>query len=366
MALTALRGKKAKRKVARAKARTGLAHVPLNSFEAMVNYVHSEVPRKEIITYNKSYAKKHFKNLINCEEWVFFKPTITMTILWKSTGQEFPQKWDSERALNKFKSSLEKYQRDTNQETPGMRKKIQTKSPTDIIKERTSDFIGGVEEILDHWTNNESYSIFDELRKIEAPYIMAKKGNDFYLPLRNELTELVHDKTSDLLENYSHLSSKDQKKYLQFVDDIVSDSDKYMATKKATRAIRKPKVRTADKQISRLKYLKESKEYKVASINPLLVVGSYRLFVFNTKSKILSELISNSTKGFEVSGSTIKNVDSTESREITLRNPDKTLPLILSNTKRNIDKVWAELTTKTRTTNSRINSNTILLRIFDK
>ena len=89
-------------------------------------------------------------------------------------------------------------------------------------------------------------------------------------------------------------------------------------------------------------------------------------YVFNTKNKILSELVSNSTKGFEVSGSTIKNVDNSESREITLRNPDQTLPEILKNNKRNIDKVWSELTTKTRTTNSRINSNTILLRILDK
>lgn len=366
MALTALKGKKTKRKSNRAKARSGIAHVPLHSFDAMVDYVHHEVSRKEIIAHNKKYVKKHFKKLLNCEEWVFFKPTITMTTLWKDTGQEFPVKWDSERALNKFKSSLEKYQKDTNQETPGMRKMIQTKSPTDIIKERTSDFIGGVEEILDHWIDNESYSVFDELKKVEAPYIMAKKVNDFYSPLQKELTELVHEKPSDLLENYSHLSSKDQRAYLKFVSNIVSDTDKYMATKKANRAVRKPKVRTADKQISRLNYLKESNEFKLASVNPLTIVGSHRLFTFNTKNKILSELVSNSTKGFEVSGSTIKNVDNSESREITLRNPDQTLPEILKNTKRNIDKVWAELTTKTRTTNSRINSNTILLRILDK
>ncbi len=366
MALTALKGKKIKRKATRAKARTGIAHVPLNSFDAMVNYVHSEVPRKEIIAYNKSYAKKHFKNLINCEEWVFFKPTVTMTILWKSTGQEFPSKWDSERALDKFKSSLKKYQKDTSQETPGMRKTIQTKSPTDIIKERTSDFIGGVEEILDHWTHNESYSIFDELKRVEAPYIMAKKVNDYYLPLNTELNELVHEKTSDLMENYSHLSSKDQKKYLEFVDNIISDTNKYMATKKANRAIRKPKVRTADKQISRLNYLKESNEYKLASINPLSVVGSHRLFTFNTKNRILTELVSNSTKGFEVSGSTIKNVDDSESREITLRFTEAMLLVVTTKTKKVIDDHWSALKTKTRSTNSRINSNTILLRVFDK
>ena len=62
MALTALKGKKTKRKSNRAKARSGIAHVPLHSFDAMVDYVHHEVSRKEIIAHNKKYVKKHFKS----------------------------------------------------------------------------------------------------------------------------------------------------------------------------------------------------------------------------------------------------------------------------------------------------------------
>ena len=123
------------------------------------------------------------------------------------------------------------------------------------------------------------------------------------------------------------------------------------------------------KQVSKMKYLKESSEFKIASINPLLVVGSLRLFTFNVKYKKLTELVSNSTKGFEVSGSTIKNVDYDESREITLRHPTRPGGLmleVLSKTKKQIDAYWNQQSTKTQKTNGRINDNTILLRVMDK
>ena len=107
-------------------------------------------------------------------------------------------------------------------------------------------------------------------------------------------------------------------------------------------------------------------QYRIASINPLSIVGAARLFTFNTKHKILKELISNSINGFQVSGSTIKNVDSEESRETTLRKPEMVLHVITSKSKKLINECWNELTTKTRKTNSRINGDVILLRSMDK
>lgn len=366
MALTALKGKKFKKKANRAKARTGIAHVPLNSFNAMCDYVHMEVSKKEIITYNKQYTKKNFnKKLLKCEDWIFYQPTVTMTLLWKSTGQEFPEKWGSERALSGFKERLEKAASQfRSQEEPGMPNKS-VRSPADIIKSRTSSLIADTEEVIDNWEDNSKYSMFEELKRVEAPYIMAKSVRDFYLDLCKELEELVQEKSSDLVEAYSYLSNTKRKILKTFVCNIISECESYMATKKAARAIRKPKVKTADKQIAKLQYLKESKEYRVASINPLSIVGASRLFTFNTKHKILKELVSNSTKGFQVNGSTLKNIDSEESKETILRNPDVVLQVVISKSKKLINECWNELTTKTKKTNSRINKDTILLRITD-
>lgn len=367
MALTALKGKKVKKKASnRAKSRTGIAYVPLTNFHTMCDYVHMEVSKKEIISFNKQYVKKNLnKKLLKCEDWVFYQPSVTMTVLWKSTGQEFPEKWGSERALSSFKTRLEQYASQfRSQEEPGTPNKS-VRSPADIIKSKTSNFIAEAEEVIDNWEDNSKYSMFEELKKIDAPYIMAKSVRDFYLGLCEELEELVQQKSVDLVEAYSHLDIAKRKVLKSFVCGMIEECEKYMATKKASRAVRKPKVKAAIKQIDRLQYLKESKEYRVASVNPLSVVGASRLFAFNTKHKILKELISNSTDGFQISGSTIKNVDNEESRETTLRKPETMLHVVTSKSKKLINESWDKLTTKTRKTNTRINKDTILLRITD-
>jgi hypothetical protein len=86
--------------------------------------------------------------------------------------------------------------------------------------------------------------------------------------------------------------------------------------------------------------------------------------VFNTKNRNLYEYVTNSTKGFEVGGTTIKNFDEKLSKCTKLRKPDVILPLILTKTSKQIAKqVWKDqITTKVNSPNGRINSDCILLR----
>lgn len=366
MALSALKGKKIKKKVVRSrKAKTGLAYVPLTNFHNMCDYVHMEVERREIVSFVKKFTKENYeKKYWNLQEWVYYHPVTVMSVLWKNTGQPFPPKWDHDRVLSSFKERLIEFSNRVNGDKTSTPKI--TRSPMAIIKDRTSDFIAGVEDILDNWLDNENYSIFDELKKVEASFFMAKGIKDFYLGLYSELEELVVKKDKEISEIYNHLTTDQQKSKYNFVKRLMDELDSYIATKKASRAVRAPKIKSADKQINKLNYLKESKEYKLASINPLSIVGAYRIYTFNTSNKVLSEIVSNSTKGFQVSGSTLKNVDTDNSRCIILRNPDKVLPTVLSGTTKAIDKAWSTLTTKTNIPNARINKYTILLKVTDK
>ena len=126
--------------------------------------------------------------------------------------------------------------------------------------------------------------------------------------------------------------------------------------------IKKPKA--SDVQIKNLKYKIEDIDAKLMSINPVMIPGKEILYVYNTKTRKLSQFITNSTKGFEVSGTTIKNICDT-SRTATLRRPEGILPLILSQTQKQIDKqVWDTLTTKISVPNGRINVDCILLRVL--
>jgi len=103
----------------------------------------------------------------------------------------------------------------------------------------------------------------------------------------------------------------------------------------------------------------------LVSIPPIKIIGSFRLYVFNVNHKSLTEYVTESPNGFEISGTTIKNFGST-SRSVKLRKPLDFLPLVLGKTPNQIDKEWKNLTTKTTQPNGRLNNDTILIRVLDK
>ena len=122
----------------------------------------------------------------------------------------------------------------------------------------------------------------------------------------------------------------------------------------------------ADKQVKNVKYKTEDPSFKLVSINPTHIVGKVRLYTFNTKTRVLAEYLTQAVKGFEISGTSIKNFDKANSRQVKLRKPQEFLPEIFDRTPKQISKAWSELTTKSSVPNGRINSDTILLRVLDK
>jgi len=79
----------------------------------------------------------------------------------------------------------------------------------------------------------------------------------------------------------------------------------------------------------------------------------------------LTQYVTTSTKGFEISGSTIKNFDDSLSKTSRLRKPQDVLPEVLKLTPKQMDKrVWDKLTTKISVPNGRINKDCVLLRVI--
>jgi len=150
------------------------------------------------------------------------------------------------------------------------------------------------------------------------------------------------------------------------LNTILTDCDSIKASLKAARPVRIKKPKASEKQVEKLKYCKESIEHKLTSINPVMIPGSLRLYTYNIKNRKLTELVTTSVGGFEVSGSSIKNIDPDQSRTVTLRKPQDVIPNVLSKTPNQINKIWEGLTTKTAQANGRINGDTILLRALSK
>ena len=174
----------------------------------------------------------------------------------------------------------------------------------------------------------------------------------------------AYDKSCEqAVEAYEHIKRSNLKKMINTMELIFSDLDKLKVANKATKIPRAKKPKASDVQIKNLKYKTEDIDNKVSSINPVMIPGKEVLFVYNTKSKKLIQYVTNSTKGFEIAGTTIKNVCEDQSRATTLRKPDEMLPIVLSKSIKQIDKqVWDVVTTKINIPNGRINNDCILLR----
>ena len=147
---------------------------------------------------------------------------------------------------------------------------------------------------------------------------------------------------------------------------MLADLDRIKSATKATRKIRTKKPMSADKQVAKVKYMKEDTNFKLVSINPVTIIGNIRLYTFNTKRRILSEYVTMDPKGFSIKGTTIQNFDKDQSRQVKLRKPD-ILQSVLKDRPTVVSKNWNEtIKTKSSLPNGRLNEDTILLRVHNK
>lgn len=177
------------------------------------------------------------------------------------------------------------------------------------------------------------------------------------------VSDAYHKKCEQAVEGYSHITKGNKKKMLDLMDKIFEDIERMRTNSKATRTrIKKPK--TSDKQVEKLQYMTENVDAKLISINPVLIPGKNKLYIYNCKNKKLQEYVTTSTSGFEISGTSIKNFDKKLSKQSTLRKPDVVLPDVLTKTEKQVEKIWNTLTTKIDNPTGRINKDCILLRVF--
>ena len=175
----------------------------------------------------------------------------------------------------------------------------------------------------------------------------------------------AYNKTcKEAVEAYSHFSRPNLKKVYDTLTAIIEDLDKVKMAAKSTRAPRAKKPKAAEKQVAKLVYKADDTDYKVASINPIMIPSKSVLWAFNTKTRVLTMFKADSVEGLSVSGSTIKGFNAKISKCTTLRKPLDVLPTVLKATPKKVEKVWDDVTTKVREPKGRINKDTILLRVI--
>ena len=241
---------------------------------------------------------------------------------------------------------------------------IQERTKAKVLDTIYSDFDM---HVVDEWMEGkfkvkfECFSLFkNHGLKGNAITIFRDMIEDDYLVLK----DAYENNCDQAKEAYSHVTKSNKKKMLNVYDTIFSDLDKLKDSFKATRKARVRAPRTMEQQVSKLNYMKEDLDSKLTSIDPILIPSKTRLWIYNTKQGKLTEFFTDSGKGFEVVGSTLKGFDPKLSKVTKLRKPDEILPQILNKSEFQIKKIWKGLTTKIYEPTGRINKDCILMRVI--
>lgn len=255
----------------------------------------------------------------------------------------------------KFMATINEALRHTREEKPA-EQKADKPSIQDRIKDRLNDIIGDIEAMID---KGDEFSLYDHLQKNEIPPMHAAKIAAYYSPVRDEMIEAAAGK----IEGYERYTKKWLKDRAAFFEKLVSDAERYGNVAKKTRAVRKPRPVSVEKQLKGLKYQKESAEYKLASIDPQKILGAQELWTFNTKYGSVVIFRALDRGGLKVKGTSITGYD--EATSFSYKTGRKTAAIVdqvNKSTKAGVKKVVESL--KTNTFNPRINENTILLKVI--
>lgn len=265
------------------------------------------------------------------------------------------------------------------------KKEKQEKKQTKIVtikermQEQITDLLGDFEAYLDDFISGEKTVKDFDPYKMMLSYQPAVKANhaklivESYECAKLEAIEVVEWQDEDIKEGYNFMTVKMRKDYLAFFEKIETACDTVINQAKSTRKARKPRARSKDSIIKKLKYMEAFSDLGLASVAPTDIVNCNELWVYNTKNRKIGvyHAISKDPKamnrpgaGLMVKGTTIQDFDEKASIQKTLRKPAEQINNWTGKAKTKFAKSFDELTTTGTKMNGRINEHTILLTTF--
>lgn len=259
--------------------------------------------------------------------------------------------------VERFHSSIDEYiakSKLIKKEVSSLREEKALPSIHERTQNKIKSLITDCEEAID---TDPALNIYDWMKGKEASVQAALAIRDYY-------AKWLGDYEPDELDTKAEkLLRAEQKKYWQ---SFIADCDRYCGNKKATK-VRKPrekKTKSAVDLVSKLKYQKEFPPLKIVSINPAELVGCQQLWTYNTKSRKLARFDAVGPTGIQVKGASIIGYDVEKAAQKTLRKPDVAIQALLAAGKVTLRKFLEDIKTGETKPRSRINTDTILLRVI--
>ena len=358
-------------------------------------YTHYEVESKEWLSTVKTYIKKHYDkkvvaNINKLPDWkVGGKSHWTCAAylldnnpeLVPSVYKEGIHKWILDLAEEGAALAEEKKSEET------VKKKGYVPTIQERITEQAQEACEAIEEWLDSSITDKKnfdpkgFDFVSHFANKKVSQAHARKIKSYYageleealliqkLPTPGEINREKDEHKADMLaqlrEGYSHLTKKDAAAYLTALETLCGACDMVIDASKATRKPRVKKPVAKEKLVAKLKYLAKDDKLQIVSVNPLELLDANEVWVYNVKTRKLGKYVADEyVKTLGVKGTTLVGFDESKSIQKTLRKPDETLKEFKKASKVKLRKFMDEIKTTDIKLNGRLNSDTIILKVY--
>ena len=238
----------------------------------------------------------------------------------------------------------------------------------DRLRDKAREVAGEVEGWIDDFCMDKKIPV-----KTVEDFINLFKANDLKAPhMRHireifakrtaEFAEVLEGKDKDLVEAYSNYTKPELKKCDTFNRNLLKACDMMQEVAKVERAPRKKKPVSEEKVVSKLKFKKDDKALGIVSLNPVHIIGSKEVWLYNVKTRKLSQYKAVDSGGLSVKGASLLNY-SADSVEKTVRKPAETLADFKKASKVKLRTFLQDLSTIDIPCGGKLNEHHVILRI---
>ena len=258
------------------------------------------------------------------------------------------------------------------------KKNVYIPSIQERIEESASDKTEDLDEWIDNWMRDSKANPLKD--KIPLKLFKQQQVNlghlrfvtNWFKGAYEELQELGSlptaskrdDMQQQLAEGYDTYSKAQIKELTDFYKRLFDAIEIMKAEQKQNRAVRKPKVKSAQELVKKLKFKPSDGTFGIASVNPSEVIDATAVVVFNTKNRKIGIYYADDHAQFKVKGTTLQHFSETRSVQKTVRKPDEILPQWKKVTKHKLKAQFGYLKTTETKMNGRFNADTIILKAF--
>ncbi len=397
MARAAKVATKPKKKTVRLGRRTnGYALMPTDTWFKAKHFVHYEIESKDWLTKIKDYIRNNFDKKITADVYRLPEWKIGNYSHWAATAAMLEQ--NPSVVPEEYKTGIVKWVNKLAEEGKALaaEKKAEEKAKpknvyTPTIQERINDQVDEACEAIEEWLEGfvVDKSTFDpkgfdftahfsnmkvsqaHARKIAARYQgeLEEARVIVNMPTPQAIAKIKDEREKDfalqLREGYKHLTKKDAQTYLTALETLVGACTLVVDASKATRKPRVKKAPSKEKQIAKLKFKATDEKYQIASVNPLDLLQSTEVWVFNTKTRKLGKYVAaDDCKIMSVKGNVLVGYDETKSIQKTLRKPEEILKEFKNAGKIRLRKFLEEIKTTETKLNGRFSNDIVILKAY--